>query len=844
MIENAFDKFTTNAKSVLKEAQRIATNDGKPVSTVRLLLAIIEIPGSLSHDILNEYSVTTDQIKLIIDFEAGGFPTRKESLTKNFRAALKESFKIALEFEHSNVDVEHILIALVSNESFGSYNAIKKVGVDPLQIRGQMIKIFEDLHEMDEMIRKQSGNNAFGAVPMQHDEDIAQLQSHLQNDEPDYQQAPIPQQLKSRGNRRVLDYFGVDLVKRAKNHEIDPVIGRDNEITRSIQILLRKTKNNPVFIGDPGVGKTAIVEALSQRIADKKVPAKLRDKKIFQIDLGLLVAGTIYRGQFEDRIKKILQEVKTDKNTIIFIDELHSIVGTGSAEGSMDAANLLKPALSRGEIRLIGATTFDEYRKHIEKDSALERRLQPIVVLEPSVEETIKILKGIKPIYEKHHGVIYENSAIESAAILASKYINDRRLPDKAIDLIDEAASAKVLSFSTSELNDEKYTLEKQLEEASLKKERLIVEEKFEQAARAKQEESKIKEQLKRSSGQESEFIVTDHDIAALISQITGIPVGEIADIEAKNLRGIEKKLSSLIVDQNEPIREVAKVLRRNRSGISAMDRPMGSFLFLGPSGVGKTYLAKVLAKNIFGRDSSLIKLDMSEFMERHNAARLTGAPPGYVGYEDAGKLTEQVRKNPYSIILFDEIEKAHPEVFNLLLQVLDEGKLTDSQGKVVNFKNTIVILTSNIGIEQYKKLSRIGFHQEISEESNDNSKQAIKKEVSEIFRPEFLNRLDKVIFFNPLNQNGLEKIAKIKLKELQERLLVKKIKIKFSASIIKFLTSRDFDNINGARPLIREIENEVENFISDKILNGELKGTKESIIEVKNGKLEITKPV
>lgn len=839
MSNDIFDRFTKNAQTVLTEAQKIADKDHEPITTEYILLSIIQIPGTLSHDILREYSVTYDQIRLVLTLhkKTTKFST-KTSMAGDARECLKLAFKIASDFNHFNVDTEHILIALLTNPNFGSYKTIEQVGIDPVQIKDQLINIFGDLAEMDAMIKRQgtppSPLDVPGSAPVVDEERFKE----------EAQSAFSPQMQKFTATKtrpaKLLEYFGVNLVDRCKNNKIDPVIGREKEINRAIQILLRKAKNNPVFIGEPGVGKTAIVEGLAQRICKKTIPRALKNKKIYQLDLGLLVAGTMYRGQFEDRLKKILAEIKDDQNIILFIDELHSIVGTGSAEGSMDAANLLKPALARGEIRLIGATTYDEYRKHIEKDLAFERRLQPIKVEEPSIDETVQILEGIKSVYEKHHNLKIEKSAIDAAVQFSEKYINDRFLPDKAIDLIDEASAAKTLKLHGSKSQGVLDRLEERIEELSLKKERLISEEKFEEAAKTRDEEMKLRSMRKLASGKSSNKIsvsITDYDIAKLVEQITGVPVGSLEEKESNKFLKIESELKKHIVSQREAIEQVSKALRRNRSGLSSHSKPIGSFIFMGPSGVGKTELARALAQHIYGRSDALVKIDMSEFMERHNVARLTGAPPGYVGFDEAGKLTEAVRKKPYSIILFDEIEKAHPDVFNILLQILDEGKLTDAKGRVVDFKNTIVILTSNIGIEQYRQLSKIGFNLSETQEDFSRLKEVISKKLFDVFRPELINRLDKVIIFDPLTKEDLVEIAKLLLSELTDRLKLQNINATFTEKAIKQLVEKSYDPSFGARPLKREIEEKIESVLSDGILSGEFTKLKKITVDYKNGR-------
>ena len=841
MSNDIFDRFTKNAKTVLTEAQKIADQDQQSISTEHILLSIIQIPGTLSHDILREYSVTYDQIRLVLSLHEKTAKIKgNPAMAPDAKECLKMAFRIAADFGHFNIDTEHILIALLSNPAFGSFKMVEQVGIDPVQIKDQLINIFSDLAEMDEMIKRQvppppQPLDSPGNTPVV---DEQQFKDEAQN-----MFAPQMQQFAANKAKtgKLLDYFGINLVDRCRCGKIDPVIGREREIERAIQILLRKSKNNPVFIGEPGVGKTAIVEGLAQKICKKQVPQALRNKKVFQLDLGLLVAGTMYRGQFEDRLKKILSEIKDDSNIIIFIDELHSIIGTGSAEGSMDAANLLKPALARGEIRLIGATTYDEYRKHIEKDLAFERRLQPIKVEEPTVEETVQILDGIKSVYEKHHGLRIEKDAIGAAASLSEKFISDRFLPDKAIDLIDKASAAKVVLQQKSRPQNILEKLNDKIEDISLRKERLIAEERFEEAARARDEEMKLRKAqsaaASKSSTPNKSISVTKEDIAKLVEQITGVPVGDLAEEESNRFLKLESELKKHIVSQREAISEIARALRRNRAGLSSQKKPIGSFIFMGPSGVGKTEVARVLAKYIYGREDALIKIDMSEFMERHNVARLTGAPPGYVGYEEAGKLTESVRKRPYSIVLFDEIEKAHPDVFNILLQIMDEGKLTDAKGRLVDFKNTIIILTSNIGIEQYRKLSKIGFN--LNENGGDFSglKDIMNKKLFDVFRAELINRLDKVIVFEPLARNDLEEIAKLQLDELALRVKDKNISITFGSKVIKQLIDEDYDFSFGARPLKRTIEEKIESILSDGILSGKFQEGAKISVDYKNGR-------
>lgn len=835
MINNSpFNKLTRNARLVLTEAQKAAEADQRQLTSSYILLALVEIPGTLTHDILKEFSINLDQIRLLIQIDKA---PKGNLINDEAKDILRIAFRVAADYGHYSIDTEHLLVGALSNEDFSSYKLIKRVGIDPEQIKNHINNIFANISEMDQMLA--------------HQEDAKQLGDEIQDQMPPMPPSPFqepefsPQnavRTKPPKEKRALDYFGVNLVEKAKKGEIDPIWGRDQEISRAIQILLRKTKNNPVFVGEPGVGKTAIVEGMAQRLARGDVPRQLIGKKIYQLDLGLLVAGTMYRGQFEDRIKKIISEIKEDRNIIVFVDELHTIVGTGSAEGSMDAANLLKPALAKGEIRLIGATTNEEYRKHLEKDSALERRLQVIKVKEPSVEETIGILSGIKKAYENHHMVKIDPSAIKAAAELSEKYINYRFLPDKAIDLIDEASAKKTIEATSTDVSEKLKKIRLKIEELSALKERLISEEKFEQAAKIRDDELKQLELEKNiiAENRTSEERITDRDIASLISVITGIPAGDLLEEEIKKFQNIENELQKHIAGQREAIREVAKALKRNRSGIAAPNRPIGSFIFLGPSGVGKTEVARVLAKHIYSSESALIKLDMSEFMERHNTSRLVGAPPGYVGYEDAGKLTEAVKKNPYSVVLFDEIEKAHPEVFNILLQLLDEGKLTDAKGRVINFTNTIIILTSNIGIEEYRKLSGFGFDDKEAKEIK--VKERVKENLNKVFKPELINRIDKVVVFDPLTEQELQVIAKIQLEILQKKLEDKKIKLSFDKQVLELLSKKNYDQIYGARPLIREIEDSISNEISELLISGKIKTKGKIKLTTQSGRIKVSK--
>ena len=636
-----------------------------------------------------------------------------------------------------------------------------------------------------------------------------------------------------RGENKNLSPFGTDLTALAKDGKFDPIIGRDKEISRVIQILSRRTKNNPCLIGEPGVGKTAVAEGLAQKIASGAIPEILKNKKIFSLDLSSMVAGTKYRGEFEERLKKALDEIKQDGNTIIFIDEVHTLIGAGSAEGAMDAANILKPLLARGEIQLVGATTLDEYRKHIEKDAALERRFQPISVGEPTCDETIEILKGIRPKYEEHHKVTITDEALSAASNLSARYITDRFLPDKAIDLIDEAASKIRLEAFTAPPDIKE--IEDRLLQITKSKKDAIENQDFETAAKLRDEESKMAASLKEkkenweSTNSPSELIVGEDEICDVITDWTGIPVKKLANEEQERLKNMEKILHGRVVGQNEAVDAVSRAIRRGRVGLKDPKRPTGSFMFLGPTGVGKTELCKALAEAVFGDENAVIRIDMSEYMEKHTVSRLVGSPPGYVGYDEGGQLTEKVRRKPYSVVLFDEIEKAHPDVFNILLQILEDGILTDSQGRRVDFKNTVIIMTSNVGarlITQKSKSLGFGTGADSSDADYSKIKNDVLEELKKMFRPELINRIDETIVFRKLTEDEIKQIAEIMLSGIKERMKGLGYEISFTESAIDHLSKAGFDDVYGARPLRRVIQSQVEDLFADKLLRNELKST------------------
>ena len=645
-----------------------------------------------------------------------------------------------------------------------------------------------------------------------------------------------------------LDSYGRDLTVMARDGKIDPIIGRDTEIERIIQILSRRTKNNPCLIGEPGVGKTAICEGLAQKIIEGNIPEILKDKRVVTLDLSSMVAGAKYRGEFEDRLKKSIEEIRNAGNVILFIDELHTIVGAGAAEGAIDASNILKPLLARGEIQVIGATTMDEYRKYIEKDAALERRFQPIKIGEPAEDEAIEILKGIRDKYEAHHNVKITDNALEAAVKLSIRYITDRYLPDKAIDLIDEAASkVRLKSFTAPPALKE---LEQKIEEIHKMKEDAIVSQEFEKAASLRDEENKLKEEMNarkeewKKQNQTQTQKVTEEEIAEIVGSWTGIPVSRLAQEETEKLKKLEEILHKRIIGQNEAVSAVSKAIRRGRVGLKDPKRPVGSFIFLGPTGVGKTELSKALAESLFGDESHMIRIDMSEYMEKHSVSRLVGSPPGYVGYDEGGQLTEKVRRKPYAVILFDEIEKAHPDVFNILLQILEDGRLTDSTGRVVDFRNTVIIMTSNVGARDIVEPKRLGFGAAVVNEARDyeDMKKNVMNELKRTFRPEFLNRVDELIVFHPLTQENINNIAGLMLNEVSERLKAINITLFTEDGVKAFLAEKGYDKVYGARPLRRMIQNMVEDKLAEKMLDGEIQEGDTVELQIIDGNLEFIK--
>jgi len=807
-----FNRFTERARKVLllaKEEARRFNHDY--IGTEHILLALVSEREGVAATVIQNLGVDLENIRQEIEkFMHPGPPTQvlgELPFTPRAKKSLELAAEEARSLGHNYIGTEHILLGLIKESEGLASQVLVLLGLELEKVRTQIM----------ELLGEARGTN-FSS-------------SH-----------------QSKKKTPALDSFGRDLTALARQGALDPVIGREKEIERVIQVLSRRTKNNPVLLGEAGVGKTSIVEGLAHAIIAANVPEILREKRIISLDLALMIAGTKYRGQFEERIKAVMDEIRRSKDVIIFIDELHTLVGAGAAEGAIDASNILKPALSRGEIQCIGATTLDEYRRHIEKDAALERRFQPIFVDPPSVEETIEILRGLRDRYEAHHRVKFSDKALEAAASLSDRYISGRYLPDKSIDLIDEAGARARLNALT--VPQEVKELEKKLENITREKEAYIKQQNFEEAAKLRDQERELKlalEQKRRKWAKERDKIlpqVDEEDIAKLVSQWTGIPVFRLEEAESEKLLKIEEELSKRVVGQTEAIKAIAKALRRSRAGIKDPKRPIGSFVFMGPTGVGKTLLARALAEFIFGDEEALIQLDMSEYMEKFNVSRLIGAPPGYVGYEEGGQLTERVRRRPYSVVLLDEIEKAHSDVFNLLLQILEDGRLTDSFGRRVDFRNTILIMTSNVGASILKKKGSLGFKVISEEVEYEDMKNMLMEEMKKTFKPEFLNRLDEVIVFRPLSKDNLGEIVDIEIGYVNQRLKEQHLQVELDQKAKDFLIEKGFDEVFGARPLKRVIQRFLEDPLAEDIIAGKLDKTrspdKELVVKVseKNGSL------
>ncbi|MDD5217292.1 MAG: ATP-dependent Clp protease ATP-binding subunit [Candidatus Omnitrophica bacterium] len=790
-----FDRFTERARKVIilaKEEAKRFNHDY--IGTEHILLGLIKEGESVAAAVLQNLGLSLDTIRLEVEKLVQFGPSTIVSGDIPFTPKAKKVIELAMDearrLGHNYIGTEHLLLGLIKEGEGVASHVLMNVGLDLNKVRTEVIKLL--------------GSSAPSAGGMGS--------------------APTGT-AKGKTKTPALDSFGRDLSHLAREGKLDPVVDRVDEIERVIQILARRTKNNPVLLGEAGVGKTAIVEGLAQKIVAGDVPEILIDKRIVVLDLALMVAGTKYRGQFEERIKAVMDEIRRSENVMIFIDELHTLVGAGGAEGAIDASNILKPALSRGEIQCIGATTLDEYRKYIEKDAALARRFQTVVVDPPSVDETIQILKGLRDKYEAHHRVKIADEALEAASKLSDRYITGRFLPDKAIDLIDEAASRARLSVTT--LPKELKKLEADIESFKREKEASIKAQDFEKAAKLRDEERKAKEELARvkkgwkESKSEVEVQVTEEDIAYIVAKWTGVPVSRIEEKETNRLLRMEEELHRRVVGQDEAIRAIAHAVRRSRSGLRNPRRPIGAFIFLGPTGVGKTLLARALADFMFGDEDAMVTIDCSEYGEKFNVSRLVGAPPGYVGYEEGGQLTEKVRRRPYSVVLLDEIEKAHPDVFNILLQLMEEGRLTDSFGRKVDFRNTVMIMTSNVGADLIRRQGDLGFKPQQEDMNYDSMKQKLLDEVKKVFRPEFLNRVDDIIVYHTLSRQDLEQIIEIELKEVKDRLKDKKMELILSPEAVKFLIDKGYDPVFGARPLKRTIQRYIENVLAEEILSG-----------------------
>ena len=805
----SFRGFTQKANEALNLAIEKAGALGHTyIGTEHILLGLLSVEDSIAYTALEEAGVTADEIESQIRTQIGsGSPTTltPSDFTPRTKRVVQGAITVAARYNHNYVGSEHLLIALLSEQDSYAVHFIRGCGTRPEDI----------LRAIGEQLNSSPEGDSYGG----------------------YSGAETSGKHSGKGGTKTLEKFGTDLTEKARKGEIDPVIGREKEINRVIQILCRRTKNNPCLIGEPGVGKTAVAEGLALRIANGDVPDLLSDKRVFALDLTSMVAGSKYRGDFEERIKTAMDEVKNSGNVILFIDELHTIIGAGSAEGSADAANILKPALARGDLQVIGATTINEYRKYIEKDAALERRFQPVTVGEPSEEEAVLILKGLRDRYEAHHKVSIPDEAIQAAVELSSRYITDRYLPDKAIDLIDEAASKVRLSAHTQPGSMKE--LEEKINKLEQEKSAAINAQDFERAAKIRDEQSeakksleKMNEEWKQNTGNSS-GTVTEEDIANIVSQWTGIPVSKLTEEESKKLLNMEEILHKRVVGQNEAVESVARAIRRGRVGLKDPKRPQGSFIFLGPTGVGKTELCKALAEAVFGDENAMIRLDMSEYMEKHTVSKLVGSPPGYVGYDEGGQLTDKVRSHPYSVVLFDEIEKAHPDVFNMLLQILEDGRLTDSQGRTVDFKNTIIIMTSNVGARLITDAegSKLGFafenkdssKEEAVQKENKDIKELVMGELKKVFRPEFLNRVDDIIVFNKLSEDEIKQIAGKMLDSLAKRLENMNISITFDDEAVTAISKEGYDPVYGARPLRRAIQQKIEDEISQEILENKI---------------------
>ena len=811
-----FTGFTEKSNNAMNIAISAAQDMGHNyIGSEHVLFGLLSEGSGVAFNVLNKLGVTADAYEKLMREKIGtSSPTTLSTayFTPRTKRILQMAKLAASKLGSNYVGTEHLLIAIIEDGESFAVRFLQMLGVEPQRVVNELSAALSEGYAVD----KQSGAPYPGAEPGEKEGGSA------------------------------LEKFGRDLTKMAAEGKIDPVIGRQTEIERVIQILSRRTKNNPVLIGEPGVGKTAVAEGLALKIHEGEVPELLKNKRLISLDLTGMVAGSKYRGDFEERIKAAIDEVKKDGNVILFIDELHTIIGAGSAEGSTDAANILKPALARGDFQVIGATTINEYRQHIEKDAALERQFQPVHVGEPTEEEAVQILEGLKDRYEAHHKVQITDEAIESAVKLSSRYIADRYLPDKAIDLVDEAASrVRLRTFTAPEDLQE---LEKRIKEVELDKAAAVNEQDFERAAELRDKQKTLSDTLEQKKNEwtahneRSNSVVKAEDIAEIVAMWTGIPVVQLTQEESERLLKLEETLHQRVIGQDEAVTAVSKAIRRGRVGLKDKNRPIGSFIFLGPTGVGKTELCKALAEAMFGDEKAMIRLDMSEYMEKHTVSRLVGSPPGYVGFDEGGQLTEAVRRKPYSVLLFDEIEKAHPDVFNMLLQILDDGRLTDAHGKVVSFKNTIIIMTSNIGARLIteKQQERLGFatagETDAAERDFERTKELVMGELKKVFRPEFINRVDDIIVFHKLLHEDIQRIAGKMLEGLQKQLSDMEIAVEFTPAAVEAVANAGFDPIYGARPLRRAIRSKIEDPVSERMLEGVMQAGKSYVCDFKDG--------
>ncbi len=808
-----YQRFTEKAERAISFSQQSAVELGHNyVGTEHILLGLVKEGTGVAARVLQAQGLSEEKILKEIDELIGRGETAGETpvgFTPRTKRVLELAFKEARRMGQGYIGTEHLLLGIMKEGESVAVRIMMDLGVDPQKLLNELVKILNE---------ETPGSNG------------------------------APKGSTSNSSTPTLNQFGRDLTDMARDGKIDPVIGRDKEIERVIQILSRRTKNNPCLIGEPGVGKTAIAEGLAQKIVEGNIPEILSDKRVVTLDLSSMVAGAKYRGEFEDRLKKAMEEIRKAGNVILFIDELHTIVGAGAAEGAIDASNILKPSLARGEIQVIGATTLNEYRKHIEKDAALERRFQPIMVGEPSKEEAIEILKGVRDKYEAHHRVKITDDALEAAVKLSDRYITDRFLPDKAIDLVDEAASRIRLKTFTAppDIKD----MEEKVERLAKEKEDSIRCQEFEKAAHIRDEEQKLKNELDKikdqwhQKNQTKTDTVTADDIAEIVASWTGIPVKKLAEEESERLLKMEDTLHNRVIGQDEAVKSISKAIRRGRVGLKDPKRPVGSFIFLGPTGVGKTELCKALAEAMFGDEKSMIRVDMSEFMEKHSVSKLVGSPPGYVGYDEGGQLTEKVRRRPYSVLLFDEIEKAHPDIFNILLQILEDGRLTDSQGRVVDFRNTIIIMTSNVGARNITEPKRLGFSvaKDESAKNYEDMKSNVMGELKKTFRPEFLNRIDDIIVFHPLTEENIREIVRLMTDVLVKRLKSNEIYLEMGDDVLDHLAKKGYDPLFGARPLRRAIQSMVEDKLAEEMLEGKVKAGDSIIVSMDGENIVVNK--